>query len=731
MPRRALFLALMLLPLAGPRALAFEGARAKAIVDTIASDVFQGRKSGLAGGRMVEEFVAARFRSWGLDGGGAGGGHFHEFPMLVTEEREGGLELLDGPRAPLAFLHGDDFVLATNSGSGDVTAEVVLAGHGIANEMRGRDDYGGIDIRGKIVVILRESPDDAYDWEPAISRDSTLEEALHRGAAGVLWLRGDRAVAGGAVHEGAYSPDAPLAAIGSRVFGHFLAGTGYDAKRYESELAKAPFPLAVGKRVHLRADVERVENGSARNVVGIVRGADPVLRNEILLVGAHMDHLGTTGDGLVYNGANDNASGTAVLMELARSFAAPERKPARTIVFAAFAAEEQGLLGSRAFVSDPPIDLDAVVAMMNLDVEGHGDGKVGIGGGTYFPEIWADFRGSLEPSAAESLVAGRPWGGESSDHAPFRNAGIPAMSIWSAGEHRFYHTIEDDPEWVTEEVLGSVGRMTERWIRALAEWPAPLGSPHRAGRTMLYGSDQVDFDGSLKGRSPAFIRCSLLWLEAREWAGEALLDALAGLRVRADGGDTLAVVSSIDGVRGASRGGSRCVLPGLRAEAGSLSRERIALLHDLGVGLVAWAAVPPADGETGPGSFAREGIGLLIPPGQDWRSLLPPDAKAYVRFFPGRGEGVAEPDSFPRGSVLFVASLEGRMEPERLARLIERIGWDRIHLDLVPWLALARDAAGSMMREELLISAFLEDLQRVGALDSRRMRALLGENLAR
>jgi hypothetical protein len=699
---------------------AFDGARAQAIVDTIASDAFQGRKSGLAGGRMIEEFVALRFRAWGLEGGGTDGGFFHEFPMLVTEERSAALELLDGPYAPLAFLDGDDFVLATNSGSGNAVAEVVLAGHGVSNARRGRDDYGDLDAGGKIVAIVREEPDRVYVWEPAISRDSTLEEALRRGAAGVLWLRGERAIAGGAVHEGSYRADIPLASIGERVLGHLLAGTGYDVKRYRSELAKGPLPLATGKRIRLSADVRLVENGSARNVAGIVRGSDPLLRGETIVVGAHGDHLGIGAHGLVYNGANDNASGTAVVMELARSFAERDPRPARTIVFVVFAAEEQGLLGSRAFVADPPIDLGAVVAMMNLDVEGHGNGKTGIGGAGSFPAIWRDFRESLGASLAESLTVGRAWGGESSDHAPFRDAGIPAMSIWSDGEHRFYHTIEDDPEWVTETILGSVGRMTERWILALADWKEPLLRPHRAGRAWLADSDQVDLDGSLRRDVPPFVRGAVRWFDAGEAGSEAFLDSIGNLRARAEGSDSIAVVSSIREMRGASRGGARAVLVGLRADEGSIPRARLPLLGPLGVGI---ASRSSREGEFDLESFCNQGIDVLLPHEAGRRPALPAGARAYVRFFPGQGEEIAEPDSFPRGSVLFLASLEAGADPRLVARAIRRLDWDRVHLDLVPWIALRNDEEG--------IAIFLEELRDAGGFEPREMRALLGENLAR
>lgn len=737
--------AAVLLPAGGAgRAEAFDGARAKATIDTLASDAFLGRKSGLASGRMSEEFAARRFAASGLEPGEAGG-YFHEFPMLATEEKGGALELLDGPYAPLAFLYGDDFVLATNSGSGEVVAEAVLVGRGIADSNRNRDDYGELDLRGKIAVVWQGDPNDLYDWERAASRDSTLEDAVRRGAAGVLWLRGERATAGGAVHEGSYRPDLPLASIGPRVLEHLLAGTGYDIERYRSELAEGPLPFPTGKRLRLAAKVDRVEPGRARNVVGLVRGSDPDLRGEIVVIGAHLDHIGVNGAGRVYNGANDNASGASVVLELARSFAAAGRAPKRTLAFVLFAAEEQGLLGSLAFVQDPPLDLDSAIAMMNLDVEGHGNGKVGIGGGDFFPDAWTDFRASLGEALAESLVEGRPWGSESSDHAPFRNAGIPAMSIWSEGEHRFYHRIDDDPEWVTEEVLGSVGRMTERWVRALADREGPLLAPHRRGRSMLYDADQIDFDADTDRPDRPYVRGSVRWVDAVA-EGEDLLRAAGDLRVRADAGDSLSVVAALGEIRGASRGGRKAVLLGIRAGAASLAPETEALLREVGVGL---AELGPAPAEIAPGdsgrleSFVREGIVFLAPPDLAADAALPEGAKCLVRFRLDRGEEIAEPDSFPRGAFLFVATLGGPADPEGVARALERLGPDRVHLDLVPWaLAGGGPSAGSgedsgasggggLAERESEIAAFLEELRRAGRFEPHEMRALLGGNLAR
>ncbi|HSQ58846.1 MAG TPA: PA domain-containing protein, partial [Acidobacteriota bacterium] len=214
---RALVVALFAaLPLA--HALAFEEGRAKATVETIAADEFGGRFSGLASGRMVEDYVAARFKEWDLLPAGDDGSYFHEFPMLATRERSASLSLLDGEFGRVDFLYGDDFTLVTNSGSGNVTAEAVLVGRGLASPEREWDDYAAAgDVKGKIVVVVRGTPENGYNWSRMASRDSILHEAVRRGAAGVLFYGGTRAVQGAAVHDGSYFPEVPSAFAGERV----------------------------------------------------------------------------------------------------------------------------------------------------------------------------------------------------------------------------------------------------------------------------------------------------------------------------------------------------------------------------------------------------------------------------------------------------------------------------------------------------------------------------------
>jgi hypothetical protein len=692
----------------------FDQRRALAILSEIAGDDFEGRKSGLPGGVRTEEYVAAHFKACGLEPAGENGTYFLPFPMLSTEERGAKMELLDSPYGKVPFLYGEDFSLITNSGSGDITAEVVVAGHGLCDPARRWDDYGDTDVSGRIVLIVRGAPENGYNWDMDTSRDSTLHEAVRRGAAAVLYLQEARPVHGGAVHEGSYFPEVPVAYIGHRAADLLFLNTGLEREAYEKGLASAPHPFATGKRFHFAADVRRIPGGSARNVVGSIAGTDRRLRDEIIIVGGHMDHIGVDGRGLVFNGADDNGSGTAVVVELARSFAAGPRAPRRTVVFATFAGEEQGLLGAEALAKNPPFDLRRAVAMINLDMAGHGEGKTGLGGGERHPEIMRAFRALLDSTLAESLGVHHAWGGEGSDHAPFRRAGIPTYNFWTEGEHRFYHRLDDDVAWIDSIALGCEGRMSERWIRFLADWPEPLAREHAAGRALLYESCQIDFDGAPQRSLPHYAAGSVRWFDAGLFGSEGFLDELDRLTGKA-GGDSLALVNKLAGVRGDAWQGKRVQLIGLDRAAG-LPARRMGLLSDLHVSLVRGAGAGAAAG------FAGEAVTFLSPPDTALIPALPEDAKACLRVFANRGEEIREPDVFPRKQFFFIVSLDGPMEPAELARALREMGWDRVHLDLMPWIERAGEEPACV---------FLEDLQAAGPFEQRRLRAMLGGNLER
>ncbi len=716
------------LALATP-ARAFDPASALSLNHTLAADSFEGRFSGLSSGRKVEDFVAARFEDWGLTPAGAAGTYFAPFEMLVTQEQSALLELKDTPFGNLRFVYGDDYHLCTNSGSADVTAEVILVGHGLSSPDREWDDYADLDIRGKIALILRGTPDNGHDWGEAGSRDSTLAEAVRRGAVGVIFVQG-RPVQGAAVHV--LYPKVPCVYADERVLEHLLMNTGWDLKRYKDALEEKPTRLVPDKRIRMRTRVRVLEDGRARNVVGLLEGTDPALKHELILVGGHMDHVGRNGDGIIFNGANDNGSGTSVVLELARSFAALPERPKRTLVFLTFAAEEQGLLGSEAFAAKPTVPLDSAVAMLNFDMTGHGNGKAYLGGGEHYPEIRAAFTASLDSARADSVLIRRGWRGNSSDHGPFLQLGIPTMNLGSDGDHRFYHSLQDDPGWISEAALGAVGRTAQDWILMLANHETPLLAEHRNGRTLLYASDQVDFaprppvPNAPATPLPVWVRGSFHWTPAVEFATPAWLDSLAALRRAADA-DGHALVRTLKAVRDASRTGTRAVLLGLRSatagEGVGVPPARRPLLESLDVAALAWDGGAPED-STVLAEIAKAGVFFLVPPDGEQLAKLPKDAKRCIRFFPAVGERVPEPSAQPRKLTLFVAAWdgEGDMTAGQLAALIRSMGVDRTHLDLVPWLRTA---------DEAKVAAFLEELYAVSGWTHAQMTALLGGNLAR
>jgi hypothetical protein len=251
---------------------------------------------------------------------------------------------------------------------------------------------------------------------------------------------------------------------------------------------------------------------------------------------------------------------------------------------------------------------------------------------------------------------------------------------------------------------------------------------------MLYAADQIDFDGAVQDAAPSWVRAGVRWFDGADFAGDAYVGALEELRGRVEKKE-IALARTLKDVREQTKDGRRGVLIGLRAdgagnrgggaEAGGVvagvPKERLPLLADLEVGVVRCDAGGVPD-SSALAPFAKAGVTLLAPTDPARLAALPKDAKHCVRFFPGRGEHVAAPDSLPRKQTLFVVSYEGGLSAEELSSVIDATEWDRVHLDLVPWLAKA---------DEPTIAAFLEELQAAGKWTPAQMAGLLGGNLAR
>lgn len=445
----------------------------------------EGRSSGTPGADRAARHIAGVFKGAGLAPGGDSATYLQSFPV-TTGIRLGATNaftVLSPAARPLAL--GRDFMPLAVSADGSETGDLVFAGYGISAPELHYDDYAGLDVRGKIVLVLTEEPrgrdpsspfrrPEAYHYS---ERSHKIINAREHGARGVVLVAHPRAGADTLPPlRGVSQPWAILAAAVTRpVADSLLAPEGKRladlADAIDQGLAPRSFALA-GGRVKLDVSLTR-ERGTALNVVGILPGTDPRLKHEAIVIGAHYDHLGRGGEGslapdqvgVIHPGADDNASGTAAVMGLGRAFGAAAGAP-RTLVFVAFAGEEMGLLGSSHFARTPPFPQGKTVLMVNLDMVGRlRDGKLYVAG--------VDSGDGLRPLVADAArglgltleLRGDPF--SPSDHTAFYTAGVPVLFLFT-GAHSDYHRPSDTWEKLDPGGLETVTTFAARLVSAIA-----------------------------------------------------------------------------------------------------------------------------------------------------------------------------------------------------------------------------------------------------------------------
>lgn len=355
-------------------------------MEFLASDALEGRGTGTRGGEIAAKYVAAQFERLGLQPAGDSGTWFQRIPL--TGRRVTSSLGVAGSRA---LTIGTDFVayVPGSADSAQVTADVAFAGYGIVAPEEGWDDYRGVDVTGKIVLMIVGTPGDQdttlfrHPARPDYGfRQYKVDEAARHGAVGAFviyrqpyqasWLmiadawQGEQLVLG---DQGAGDRSTRVAGwINESAAKSLVAGAGEDLDRLAAAAAR-PGASAVPLKLTLAAAAQaRTRVVPTVNVVGRLPGRSRSA--EAVLLGAHYDHLGigraVTGDS-IYNGALDNASGTAGMLAIAEAFVAAGARPDRSVLFVAFGAEEAGLLGSAAFVARPPLPLAQLSAMLNLD----------------------------------------------------------------------------------------------------------------------------------------------------------------------------------------------------------------------------------------------------------------------------------------------------------------------------------------------------------------------------
>ncbi|MDA1185481.1 MAG: M20/M25/M40 family metallo-hydrolase [Acidobacteria bacterium] len=438
----------------------------------LSSDELEGRGNGSPGLERAADYIAARFEAAGLRPGGPDGGWFQPFELSA------GLTIGDGNRlvvrsgaTSISLSLGDAYyplaVSPTEEPSQRRTdlmdVPLVFAGYGVSAPEFGYDDYEGLDVTGKAVLIFSHEPQE-NQRESRLNgnrplRATTLQrkarEASSRGAVALLVVSDPSHRVDQANYEQfEIVPDAedhqiPVLRIARAQMAPVLRAWGLDdvANQVDLDLVPRSHPLP-GATIDY---IQRLSTNrrTVRNVVGILDGTDPARAQQAVVLGAHYDHVGLGGrfsnapdrTGEIHNGADDNASGIAALIEIARSAANDRDRFPRSLVFVAFAGEERGLLGSRHYVSAPALPLADTVAMLNLDMIGRSRGDVEIGGLDSVPAIREDIDAAAEV-AEVTIRAGGPGAGRSDD-ASFGDRRIPALHFFT-GFHDDYHRPSDD-----------------------------------------------------------------------------------------------------------------------------------------------------------------------------------------------------------------------------------------------------------------------------------------------
>jgi Zn-dependent M28 family amino/carboxypeptidase len=491
-------------------------ARMKKDLYFLASEECEGRGLKTEGINRAAAYIAAEFHAAGLKSPFADGTYFQPFAVKETYLQAGPHKLtLSGPAGKeIDPAWNKGFTVSGLSGKGTVGGGLVFAGYGITSEKY--DDYAGLDVNNKVVVVLRQNPRIRAKTDPLFTEEESrkhsplvtkIKLAAKNGAAAVVFVN-DRDMAGKDdplmpfeyASDDAQSGSVPVVHARREVIDQVLAAGGKSLTALETEIDKTLKPQSSvidgwSVKLHTAIGVREIP---AKNVVGYLDGVGP-LANETVVIGAHYDHLGRgekgtkdLGSTAIHYGADDNASGTAALMELARRFSARKDRTGRRIVFVAFTAEEKGLFGSLHYCDKPPFALKDTVAMLNMDMVGRvrPDEKTkkdrivigGLGTAKEFEKLIDDLNTSFDFQVGKDKSGVGP-----SDHTSFYLAKVPVFFFFS-GEHPEYHTPKDKPETINFAGVAKVTDFVDQLATKIAstkdrpEYVAGMGSTMAGGR---------------------------------------------------------------------------------------------------------------------------------------------------------------------------------------------------------------------------------------------------------
>lgn len=434
----------------------------------LSDSTLEGRLAGSPGMAKAVAIVENYFKEWGLKPAGDNGSYIQEYSHPCVEVFPGstmdilfpvyGQKRKDTVWISKSYPWADGWFAGGMTGNGDITADIVYAGFGVTAPELGYDDYAGMDVRGKIVLVEGETPNTSRNadtlamWYNHTLHQTKLNNAVAHGAIGLLylWVPGPNAP---------YNENFVYCHVTDTVVNDIFRGTGrtYGETVRKIYQTKRPQSFYTGKKAHIRMNATYNPDATGKNILGIVEGSDPELKNEYVIISAHLDHLGM----IPYHiaGANDNNASSAALLGVAEALAKSQVKPKRTIVFLSLDGEEAGLTGSTYYTQHPIFPKEKVKAVINLEQVGAGQ-RLSASYPYNFPELQ-----NFSKAANEKYVHRILYQGESyyrtrprTDGVVFMKAGYPVLDVRAAGGG-YYHHPKDNPESINPETL-----------QAAAEW---------------------------------------------------------------------------------------------------------------------------------------------------------------------------------------------------------------------------------------------------------------------
>lgn len=450
-------------------------------VEIQCDEKYQGRLTGTREYQECAEWLAGELESWGVKPAGDDGGWFQWFKIPYTMiYPDCGLTL----HIPLKkddvllkhYKYMTEYMPGSTSGNGKVTAEVVYAGYGITAPELKYDDYKGVDVKGKIVLIERESPvnpsageEKFRPWYEYSFHQHKTANAVKHGAVGMIYNYGPIANP-----NNDYFENFVYVHIGDTVVRDIFAGTGYNHRdlvsRIDSTLKPASFNT--GKVVTVRMSTKHFSDGKGSNIIGMLEGTDPVLKDETIIIGAHLDHMGMCYE--LIPGANDNASAVAVMMGVAKALAVNKIPLKRSVMFLSFGAEEQGIMGAYEYIKRPVVPLEKSV-LLNMDGVGIGH-SIRAAAGTNYPILWSFVEDANQKYIHRPLSTnyfsnlGRP----RLDAARFLSAGVPSLSFSTYGSANYYHIPLDNLDIIKPEIMEDLCQLLFITVVNMANSPDPL-----------------------------------------------------------------------------------------------------------------------------------------------------------------------------------------------------------------------------------------------------------------